>query len=156
SDSIAKARRAIHSLGKDGVWWLEKGDLILTGKDKADEVLAVLERNQRSALDHPQRTELAKTGNGFERAAIGFLDIAALPPLPPEAAQLGLGGLKRIELQWGFQDDALLSVLRVVAPQPRRGALALLDQPNFGISSLPTLPSGLTGFTALSVDLAKT
>ena len=36
------------------------------------------------------------------------------------------------------------------------GAVALLDQPTFGISSLPPLPSSLTGFTVLSVDLVKT
>ena len=120
--SIPNAGRTLHPLGKDGVWWLENGDLILTGTDKTDEVLAVLDGKQPSAVDHPLRIELAKAENGFEPAAIGFLDIAALPPLPPEAAQLGLDGLKRIELQWGFQDDALVSVLRVVAPEPRRGS----------------------------------
>ena len=64
--------------------------------------------------------------------------------------------MKRIELQWGIQDDALLAVLGVVAPAPRRGILALLDQPAFNIRSLPPLPAGLTGFTVLSIDLGKT
>jgi prepilin-type processing-associated H-X9-DG protein len=32
----------------------------------------------------------------------------------------------------------------------------VVDQPTFGISSLPPLPSNLTGFTVLSVDLVKT
>jgi len=154
--SIPKAGRTLHPLAANGVWWLERGDLVLTTKDKADEVLAVLDGKQGSAVDHPLRAELAKAGNGFEPAAIGFLDIAALPPMPPKAAPLGLDGLKRFELQWGFQDDALRSVLRVVAPAPRRGLLSLLDQPTFGIGSLPPLPAGLTGFTVLSVDLAKT
>ena len=99
---------------------------------------------------------MAKAGNGFEPAAIGFLDIAALPPPPPDAAPLGLNGLKRVELQWGFQDDALRSVLRVGGPRARRGLLSLLDQPTFEIGSLPPLPAGLTGFTVLSIDLAKT
>ena len=153
---IQKAGRTLYSLGKDGIWWIEKGDLILTGTDRADQVLATIDGKQPSAFDHPLRAELAKAENGFEPAAIGFLDFATLPPLPPQAAQLGLDGLKRIELRWGFQDDALVSVLRVVAPAPRRGALALLDQPGFGIGSLPPLPAGLTGFTVLSADLART
>jgi len=154
--SIPKAGRTLHPLDKDGVWWLENGNLILTGKDKVDEVLAVLDGKQESAVDHPLRAELARAEKDFEPAAIGFLDIAALPPVPHEAAPLGLDGVKRVELQWGFQDDALRNVLRVVAPAPRRGMLALLDQPTFGIGSLPPLPAGLTGFTVLSVDLAKT
>jgi hypothetical protein len=154
--ALTKAGRTFHPLGKDGVWWLENGDLIVTGKDKSDDILGVIDGRLPSALDHPMRTGLAKAENGIETAAIGFLDVAALPPLLPEATQLGLDGLKRIELRWGFQDDALLSVWRVVAPEPRRGALALLEQPSFGIGSLPSLPAGATGFTALSVDLAKT
>jgi prepilin-type processing-associated H-X9-DG protein len=154
--SIARAGRTLHALGKDGVWWLEKGDLVLTGKDKADEILAVLDGKQPSALDHPLRTALARAEPGFEPAAIGFLDITALPPAPPDAAPLGIDGLKRVELRWGFQDDALRSVVRVVAPAPRRGLVSLLDQPTFDIGSLPSLPAGLTGFTALSVDLSAT
>ena len=76
--------------------------------------------------------------------------------MPPAAAQLGLDGLKRIELAWGFQDDALMSVVRVVAPAPRRGVLALLDQPTFEIGSVSPLPATQTGFTLLSIDLART
>jgi hypothetical protein len=34
--------------------------------------------------------------------------------------------------------------------------LALLDQPTFGIDSLPPLPVGLSGFTVLSADFART
>ncbi len=76
--------------------------------------------------------------------------------MPPEAVQLGLDGVKRIEFVWGFQDDALRSVLRAVAPSPRRGLLALVDQPTFTIDALPPLPPELTGFTVFSIDLAKT
>ena len=49
-----------------------------------------------------------------------------------------------------------MSVLRVVAPEPRQGILALLDQPYVRHRSLPPLPAGLSGFTALSIDLLKT
>jgi len=153
---IRKGARTLNPLGKEGSWWVEKGDLILTVAKKVDEVLAVIDGKQPSAVSHPLRTELTKAENGFEPVAAGFVDLTWLPPMPPEAVKFGLDGAKRIELQWGFQDNALLSVLRVVAPSPRRGALALLDQPTFGISSLPPLPSNLTGFTVLSVDLVKT
>jgi hypothetical protein len=155
-DAIPRAGRTLHTLGADGIWWLDKGDLILTGKDSVDELLAVLDGHQPSALDHPLRAELTRAEPGCEPVAIGFLDITALPPLPREADALGLDGLKRVELRWGFQDDALRAVLRVVAPVPRRGLLSLLDQPSFKIGSLPPVPAGLTGFSALSVDSATT
>ena len=76
--------------------------------------------------------------------------------MPPEAVRLGLDGVKRIEFVWGFQDDALRSVIRAVAPSPRRGILALFDQPTFTIDALPPLPPELTGFSVFSIDLAKT
>jgi hypothetical protein len=155
--ALQKAGRTIHSLGPDGIWWTENGDLVLTGSDKADEIIGVLEGKRPSALDHSIRAALAKPGRDFQSAARGFLDISALGPLPPAATQFGLDGLKRIELEWGFQDDALYSVLRVVGPAPRRGLLAFLDQPTFGIKSLPPLPAAQrSGFIVLSIDLAKT
>ena len=78
-----------------------------------------------------------------------------MPPMSPQAVQLGLDGLKRVEIQWGIQDDAMLAVVGLVAPQPRRGILAMLDQPTFTIQSLPPLPAGLTGFVVLSLDPGK-
>jgi len=152
---IQKAGRTLHPLnGPFTAWWSEKEDLVITSSP--DAVLAALDGKQPSAVNHPLRAQLAKAENGFEPVAVGFLDLTALPPMPPQAAQLGLDGVKRIQLQWGFQDDALRSVLGVVAPVPRKGMLALLDQPTFGARSLPPLPAGLTGFTVLSLDLAKT
>jgi prepilin-type processing-associated H-X9-DG protein len=150
---IQKAGRTIHFLDKERVWWFEHGDLVST--DDIDVVLAVLDGKASSAKDHPLCAALFQSKDGFQPAAAGFLDLTAMPQLPPEAIRLGFDGVKRIELQWGFQDDALRTVLRVVAPAPRRGALALLDQPTFGIKALPPLPASLTGFTVLSIDPTK-
>ena len=75
--------------------------------------------------------------------------------MPAEARQLGLDGLKQVELQWGIQDDALVTILGVHRAEPRQGILALLDQPTFTIRSLPPLPGGLSGFTALSIEPLK-
>ena len=150
---VQKAGRTLHPLDKEGVWWFEKGDLVLS--NQPDVVLAVLDGKAPSAVDHPRRVALLKTRDDFQPVATGFLDLNELPAMPPEAVQLGLGGLKQVEFQWGFQDDALVTVLGVVAPEPRQGILALLDQPSFTIRSLPPLPAGLTGFTALSIDLKQ-
>ena len=94
--------------------------------------------------------------DGFEPAAYGFVDLAALPPVPANAAKAGLDGVKRIELQWGFQDEALMTLVRVVAPSPRRGVLAFFDQPTFDLRSLPPFPAGHSPFAVFAVDLART
>jgi prepilin-type processing-associated H-X9-DG protein len=151
---IQKAGRTLNPAGATMFWWVEKGDLV--GTDDPDTIIAVLDGQAPNAVDHPLRTSLAKSADGFQPVALGFLDISALPPMPAEAKQLGLDGLKRIELQWGFQDDALRTVVRAIAPAPRRGLLALVDQPTFAVDALPPLPPELTGFAVLSIDLAKT
>ncbi len=151
---VENAGRTLHPLDSEAVWWFEKGDLVLS--NRPDIVLAVLDGKAPSAVSHTRRTALFLPRDDFQPVAAGFLDMNELPPLPREAVQLGVDGLKRVELQWGFQDDALVSVLGVVAPEPRQGILALLDQPTFSIRSLPPLPAGLSGFTALSINPLET
>ncbi len=116
----------------------------------------MLDGKQPGASDHPLRTALLKAEGGFQPAAVGFFDVTKLPPMSSDAVRLGLDGVKRIEFVWGFEGDAMRTVLRAVAPAPRRGLLALMDQPTFDAGSLPPMPAGLTGFTVLSIDFTKT
>jgi prepilin-type processing-associated H-X9-DG protein len=155
-EAMQKNGRTVHPLGNDAAWWLEKDDLILASKAGLDGIFEVIAGKQPSAASHPHRVALSKPENGFEPAAYGFFDVSALPPLPPDAVALGFDGVKRIEVQWGFQDDALLTHVRLVAPSPRRGALALLDQPTFDLKSLPPIPAGQPVFAVLSIDPGKT
>ena len=107
-------------------------------------MIAVIDGKQKSAVDHPLRAALTRAENGMEPAAYGFVDLAALPPLPPDAAKAGLDGLKRIELQWGFQDDALVTLVRAVAPR-LGGAYSRSSTSSPSISSrfLPSPPGSL-------------
>ncbi len=79
-----------------------------------------------------------------------------MPKMPPQAVRLGLDGIKRLELVWGFEGEAMRTVIRAVAPAPRRGVLALIDQPTFDAQSLPPIPAGVHGFIVLSLDVPKT
>ncbi len=151
---VQKAGRTIHAASGDMTWWFEKGDLVFS--TDPDTVLAVLDGKAPNAIDHPIRTGLAKSRDGFQPANVGFIDLTAFPPMPPDAVKLGLDGVKRLEMVWGFQDDAIRSEIRAVVPSPRRGILALFDQPSFTIDSLPPIPADLTGFTVVSIDMAKT
>ncbi|MDB5352566.1 MAG: hypothetical protein JWN86_3813 [Planctomycetota bacterium] len=138
-----------------GAWWDEKDDLVIAPppSDNADAILAVIGGKAPSAATHPLRVELAKVQDGFTPVLLGFVDVSALPPLPPPAVAMGLDGVKRLDLRWGFQDEALLTSVRLIAPAPRRGALALLDGPTFTAQTLPPVPAGLKAFTALSLDV---
>ena len=125
---IEKAGRSLHSSSEETDWWIEKGDLILT--NQPDTVLAVLDGKESDAVSHPLRTALLKGEGGFQPVAIGFVDFAKLPPMPPEVVRLGLDGVKRIEFAWA-------SRARPCGPcsarSPRRRAAdcsALLDQPD--------------------------
>jgi Protein of unknown function (DUF1559) len=142
-------------LGVDGIWRAEKGDLVLSSEASVDELAAVQSGREQSIVDHPLGVELRRATDGFKPAAIGFVDMASLAPLTPDAMDLGLDGLERITVQWGFEGAAMVTRVRLTAPVPRRGALALLDQPAFNLDTLPALPPDLTSLFVLSVDLAK-
>jgi prepilin-type processing-associated H-X9-DG protein len=152
-DARQKAGRTIEKLD-DQSWWFEKDDLVLT--DQPDLILALLDGKRPDAVDHPLRAALRKGGDGFEPVAIGFLDFAGMPKMSPPAVAIGLDGVKRLELVLGFEGAATRTELRAVAPTPRRGVLALLDQPAFDADSLPPVPAGVHGFAVLSVDLPRT
>lgn len=139
-------------------FWTEGSDVIVTlgrAEEGVRAVLATLKDEDGSARSHPIRKELAHDAEGFEGVVRGFVDIAALPALPPPARQLGLDGIQRVDFRWGFQAEALQSVTRLIAPAPRRGVLAVLDQPTFGIDSLPPLPAGSRSFTVVAIDGGK-
>ena len=143
--------------GPSLAWWIEKDDLVISILDArhADAMIAALDGKVPNAIDHPSRLELTAKENGFEPIGLAFLDTAALPEMPPEAAMFGLDGIKRLDVRWGYQGEALVSVSRILAPSPRRGVLAMFDQPTFDARSLPPLPGGVGTFTVFSLDPGK-
>jgi prepilin-type processing-associated H-X9-DG protein len=152
---IKVGTRTVNAPGKglaDGGWWVEGSDVILSS-DHGEQALQAADGKIPNATSHPLCAELARAGEGFEPALFAFVDFAAIP-MPPEAVKVGFDGLKRIDLRWGFQGEALYSVLRVVAPSPRRGVMALLDGPTFGKNSLPPIPAGLSSWTVFSISPA--
>jgi prepilin-type processing-associated H-X9-DG protein len=154
SKDEARRGRTLHDLDQ-GFWWFEKDDLVLTSPPATlpNEVFDLSEGKGSSAVAHPLRVELRKTEDGFRPLMIAFVDASKLPTLPPQAVEMGLDGVKRADFRFGFQDDAVMSVLRIVAPKPRKGFLSYLDQPTFDKTSLPPLPKSLTGFGVVSLNI---
>jgi len=141
-------------------WWVDearKEDLILIPPvssealvvKTAGTILATLEDRSRSAINYPARTALAKEEDSFVPVGFAFLDIAAIMP-PNTPPELGLQAVKSLDYRWGFQEKETVSVLRVTAPKPRQGLLALVDQPTFDKAGLPPIPDGVTAFSVFS------
>ncbi|MDE2509357.1 MAG: hypothetical protein KGM43_19315 [Planctomycetota bacterium] len=83
-------------------------------------------------------------------------------PSSPEARQglklirtLGLDALKRVEFVWGFDGPALASTVRVVAPSPRRGVLALFGGPGVNPRDLPKMPAIAHNFVVFALDVKQ-
>jgi len=146
------------------VWWGEGNDVVfcLSDPGQGDSVIAALEGKRPSLAGDPLREDLLREDGAFTPVTALFVDAAGFPEQADDAVATffkqvkQVAGLDRIDVRWGFQDDALMSVTRLRAPRPRRSALAAFDQPAFDKSKLPPLPEGLGAFTVLSLDAAKT
>ncbi|GAC1469135.1 MAG: hypothetical protein NVSMB9_12590 [Isosphaeraceae bacterium] len=148
--------------GSGWVWWAEGTDLVfgLASHEDADAILSTLDGKSANAVEHPIRAEISREEGGFHALGCLFIDPASAPEQPgalsQQLQQLKTQlGVNRIDYRWGFQDDALMSIARIKAPSPRKGALAVFDQPMFPKAKLPPLPEGLESFTVLSVKPAK-
>ena len=147
-------------------WWVEdsrKEDVVLIPPAPneqaivaaAGNVLAALDGTKPDAQADPLRQALAKEEDGMFPVGFGFVNLLALPPgsIPVSS---GLQDLKGIDFRWGFQDKETVTILRISAPKPREGVLAILDQPTFDKSGLPPIPEGVKGFSVFSMNLVKT
>ena len=67
---IEKAGRTLYRLGSGHFWWVEKGDLILTGESEADEILEVIDGRRPSAIEHPAASRVVQ-GEGGARSCCG-------------------------------------------------------------------------------------
>jgi hypothetical protein len=163
TQKLSKGERSIVEVvppaGEKSAWWTEKDDLIYlpdSGGD-VDAVLATIDGKAPSAVDLPQRLALSQPEGPFRPVGGTFVDLAALSRVDQEGSRaIAQLGLKEVQFRWGFDGPAILSATRVVAPSPRQGPLAVFDQPTFDHRTLPPMPAGIDGFTALSIDLLKT
>ncbi len=144
----------------DWTWWDENGDLVIATPHQTatDAVLAALDGKAPSATDHPIVQELSKVEGSFDPVGFAFMDFTessqaeAKPAMLTFYDDLHQRGVQRFDYRWGFDDDALMSVARLVAPKPRKPFLAVFDQPGFDGKSLLPLPDGVGMFLELSIS----
>jgi hypothetical protein len=140
-------------------WWAENDDLVVNFMSPAgvDAVIAALDGKTAASIDHPVINELKKPEGTFQPVCVAFAETANCPEAPNKLVELlrslkAEHGLDRIDLRWGFDDEALMSVSRLVAPKPRKTSLAFLDQPTFKKDSLLPMPDSVESFVELSIN----
>ena len=162
AEPVQAGGRSLRRLGPTTYYWSEGEDLIvvLMPVNPDAEIGAIVEAvasGTSSAADNPIRNELAKPEGSFQPALIGFVDVGIILESAPESNRaqiksLGIDGLERVDIRWGFDAKALVTIARVKAPAPRRGLLAMLDGSTIKKDDLPPIPAGVTGFTAMALD----
>lgn len=143
--------------GGSWAWWIERNDLVMVLGDSnaADPIMAVLDGGVPNAVEAAPIVELQRPEGSFTPAAFGFIRFGGADASPDEARFVEQHGLDGLDLRWGFEGEALMTVARADAAAPRKGAMALFDQPTFAADSLPPIPADVKSFTVLSVDPTK-
>ncbi len=131
-------------------WWIEessKKDLILTSNIRAASTLIKTLDGKSPNISGSKIYQSSRKLN--ERITPLITAAFDMKKVNTKAANPAL------LFQMGFDNDALLTVMRVSAPKPRSGVLALLDQAPLDKAGYPPLPEGSTGFTEMAVDLGQ-
>ena len=118
-----------------------------------DGIIAALDGKTPSAVKHPLVQAISQPEGGFQPVCFAFADTANCPAIPTRLTELlhAMGaewGVERIDAPMGFDGDALVTVSRIVAPKPRKGPLAVFDQPTFAKTAVLPLPVGVNSFVA--------
>lgn len=141
-------------------WWAEKNDLVMSSSfpKGVEATLAVLDGKNSSAVEHPIVQELSKPDGTFQPVCKAFIDTVSCMGTPAKMSEffqkLNEKGIHRLDVRWGFDDDALMTVARLKAPAPRQVPASIFDQPTFDTKSLIPLPEGVDSFLELSMNPA--
>jgi hypothetical protein len=143
-------------------WWPEGNDVVICSSlsSVADRVIAALDGKAPSALDHPLVTTLKTAEGSFEPVCVAFVDTANSANLPAPVADLLKQahegqGIERIDMRWGFESEAILSITRLVTPKPWKSLVGVLDQKTFDKGSLMPMPDSVESFLELSISPSK-
>lgn len=137
--------------GSGPVTWWEKDDVLIVDAAIVDRAIATIEGKRGNAASHPILAGLKGGSATFEPIVRGFVDFASIP-LPPDARKLGLDGVRHIEMIGGFEEARIRTIVRLVAPAPRKGLLSILDGPGFTADEIPPIHPSANGFTTVAIE----
>jgi hypothetical protein len=139
-------------------FWVDpaSSDLIMT--DDPDAAIAAAEGTAPSAMSNEIRQRLTASEGAYQSVIRAFVVASEARKTSGQMGQFftqaeGVG-LQGLEYRWGIEGQAIMDDLRLVAPKPRQGQLALLDQPTFDPEELLARPGTAKNFGQLSLDAA--
>lgn len=146
------------------VWWPEGEDLVvgLIQPSDADSIHAALDGQSPSIEGFEPVADLSKPEDGFEPVLTAWFDPVAAgaavgggegsgQPLAALAKFFADANVKRIDHRWGFDGDSLVSITRLAAPKPRKGILALFNDPSHDAKNVLAFPEGVDYFASMSI-----
>lgn len=156
--------------GLEVALWTEGEHLVLAaGVNASDRVIATLQGSAPNITEHPlygtiraeQDFTVSQLGWIDIQAMLGSLEVLPLPPLPNGEqmdlreilAVLGLANLEAVTMGSGHRGNATWDQFQVIAPEPRTGILALMNQRHMTLSELPPLPPTTDAFLAATFDI---
>ncbi len=139
--------------------WKENDDLVFLRAIDAktiDDVIATIDGKSPNVSITPLYKRLATREQGLQPIFVAGFDLASFQgQIPENAKTLGAGDIKSISFRWGFQHNALLSIIGVETNSPRTGLAAILNQKTFDTKTLPAIPKEAVTFVVGSFDLEK-
>jgi len=158
--------------GLEVAMWAEGEHLVIAaGVDASDRVITQLD-NDRPNVTENTLWQSIRSQDKYTVSQLGWLDMTTLvtsleslplPPLPNGQQMdlqeildvLGLSNLEAITMSSGHNGSASWDRIEMIAPEPRTGLLALMNQRNLTLSELPPLPPTSDGFFATTFDIPE-
>jgi hypothetical protein len=156
------------SLPIKAAWWMEgKHFVFYAGTMKPEAVVAEMTANvaKGGVTGHPLYQRCGKNP-GFESIARGFVDAARvvsvaktvagpfIPGLTQRLDDLGIGNLKAVLFNSGFDGKESRAVYEIDLPGERKGLAKVLKNQPLALKDLPPMPTDVSRFSALRVDPA--
>ncbi len=139
--------------------WNENDDLVFIKASDAkaiDDVIETIDGRSPNVSAAPFYKKLVAREHGFQPMIVAGIDLTSISgQFPENAKKLGAEDLKTIGIRWGFQDNALLTIVGVETNNPRTGLAALLNQKTFDSKTLPAIPKEAITFVVGSFHLDK-
>ncbi|MCE9563610.1 MAG: hypothetical protein K8U57_16330 [Planctomycetes bacterium] len=147
-------------------WWVEGKHFVLyIGSQKPEAAVADVVANaaKGGVTAHPLLTRCSAKP-AFTSVARGFADTGRVvsmaksllgpfvPGLKERLDDLGLGNLKAIVMNCGYDGKEFRAIWEIDLPGERKGFAKILKRDPIGLSDLPPLPADVSRFVAVRVD----
>lgn len=145
-------------------WWMEgKHAVLIISTEKAEAVIKRIEKNKKSNVTKNRLYQKVRSFQKYTTSTRAYVDVkgmrgrglALIPKVKPFVKALGLNELNHVTHVSGFEGKALRSSTEIHTTGKTSGLASLLSGKPIQPKDLPPLPSGLSSWSATSLDLVN-